>query len=424
MLEEWNGPAAALPEEVWIHRAVERQCCAATGCAGSALRRRERGLWRALPAGEPAGAPPALARPRSRGAGGRLPGALGRHGGRSARDPQGRRRLRAARSRPTRGSGWRSSSGTPSCWRPCSPWLTLFGGAEPLPPASACGRCCSTPTADHRRRERRGPGAARAARRPGVPDLHLGLDRHAQGGHGQPRQRGQLLRRHGRASGSRAGLLAGGHQHLLRHLGPRAAVDAGARLPGGGPASREALAALPCFHPAPGPPMQFSLFYFASDERAGRGPNTGCCWRGAVRGPARLRRGVDPGAPLPRLRRPLSQPVGHRRGARRGDRAGGDPRGQRGAAAPPPGAGGRGVVGGGQPLGRPGGALVRFGLERRGLRVRAGELRRAQGGACESHLEAVRGCGAARRCASRAAPAKRSRSASCRARCSPSCRCG
>ena len=49
----------------------------------------------------------------------------------------------------------------------------------------------------------------------------------------------------------------------------------------------------------------------------------------ALRRQQRLRRRLDAGAPLPRLRRPVSEPVGHRRRGRRHHRARADPRRQR-----------------------------------------------------------------------------------------------
>ena len=68
--------------------------------------RRAPDLRRAGGAGEPAGAPPEAPGRRAGGAGGCVRRALGGDGGRPARRPQGRRRLRAARPDRTRRSGW------------------------------------------------------------------------------------------------------------------------------------------------------------------------------------------------------------------------------------------------------------------------------------------------------------------------------
>ena len=96
-----------------------------------------------------------------------------------ARHPQGRRRLRAARSRPTRASGW------PSCWRTRgAPVLLTAGARSPARCPAAAPRCCCL-DADARGDRR---ASRRDARRRGAtPDeprlrhLHLGLDRPAQG---------------------------------------------------------------------------------------------------------------------------------------------------------------------------------------------------------------------------------------------------
>ena len=62
--------------------------------------------------------------------------------------------------------------------------------------------------------------------------------------------------------------LARGHEPLVRHLGARAVLDAGARLPRRAPRRRAqgGGAAPPGARATPRQPIDFSLFYFASDE--------------------------------------------------------------------------------------------------------------------------------------------------------------
>ncbi len=83
--------------------------------------------------------------------------------------------------------------------------------------------------------------------------------------------------------------------------------------------------------------MEFGLFFFATGTGGGSATSYRLlldCARFADE--ARVRRGVDAGAALPRVRRALPEPGGGRRRGRRGDRAGRDPGGQRRRAAAPP----------------------------------------------------------------------------------------
>ena len=91
-------------------------------------------------------------------------------------------------------------------------------------------------------------GIGRALRRwrraapSGLRDLHLGLDRQAQGRDGRASQCRQLLCRHGPPPGHRQPRhLAGGDQPELRHLGARAVLDAHPRLPCGDVVRRGSL---------------------------------------------------------------------------------------------------------------------------------------------------------------------------------------
>ena len=99
-------------------------------------------------------------------------------------------------------------------------------------------------------------------------------------------------------------------------------------------------------------PMDFSLFYFAADagERTRRQRYRLLLEGAKFADTPRLRGGVDARAPLPRVRRPVPEPVGDERGGRRGHRAHRDPRRQRRAAAAQPDPRRRGVVGRRQPL--------------------------------------------------------------------------
>ena len=80
-------------------------------------------------------------------------------------------------------------------------------------------------------------GTARRARRaapPRVPDLHVRFDRQAEGRDGRASQRDQLLLPAWTNAFPHdpAGCLAGGDEPVVRHLGARAVLDAGARLQG------------------------------------------------------------------------------------------------------------------------------------------------------------------------------------------------
>ena len=75
--------------------------------------------------------------------------------------------------------------------------------------------------------------AVARAERSRLRHLHVGLDRRAQGRDDRAPQRHQLLHGDGRAVDRPTGparRLAGRHQHLVRHLGARAVLDAHARL--------------------------------------------------------------------------------------------------------------------------------------------------------------------------------------------------
>ena len=137
-------------------------------------------LRRARRPRQPAGPPPAAAGRRAGGAGGGLRRALAGAGGGAAGGAQGRRRLRAARSRlPGRAPGLhargrRRAGGAPD----------RSGASPPRCRRMARGVVCLDDGAGRRSEpERRAPAAMRAGRsQPRLRDLHLGLDRPAQGG--------------------------------------------------------------------------------------------------------------------------------------------------------------------------------------------------------------------------------------------------
>ena len=147
-----------------------------------------------------------------------------------------------------------------------------------------------------------------------------------------------------------AGHLAGGDQPLVRHLGARAVLDAVARLQGGHPTAASAKAR---GAQAAGDRLQPVLLRQRRRENAARQVRA-AARRGQVRGPARLRRGVDAGAALPRVRRPVSRirrsPAPPWRRSPKRDRP---PGGQLRLAAAPPDPDRRGVGGRGQHLRRP-----------------------------------------------------------------------
>jgi amino acid adenylation domain-containing protein len=187
LLHEWNDTAERAPA------LGPRDRPAARGPGPQVARRAGRGrggggaeLRRAQPPGEPAGPPPPAPRRRPRGAGGGLPGALPRPGDRPPRRAQGRRRVPAARPVAAAGAARAPAGGRPARRpgrppRPGRRGRRGVGSREALPlagrPAGGGGRPGG---------RRRGPAVRRRARRPRLRHLHLGLDRPAEGGRGEP----------------------------------------------------------------------------------------------------------------------------------------------------------------------------------------------------------------------------------------------
>ena len=158
---------------------------------------------------------------RARGAGRPLPGALARAGGRPARACSRPAAPTCRSTPPTRASGW------PSCWRTparrcCSPRRTCRPRCPRWPARAAC--CSTREAALLRATAARPPRHAVDARQPRLRDLHLGLDRPAQGRGGRRTAACvNLVAGRGRpsASGPAAGVLAV-RLAQLRRLGLRA----------------------------------------------------------------------------------------------------------------------------------------------------------------------------------------------------------
>ncbi len=241
-------PPRALPA-----RADRRAGSAHPGGGGGALRRRAADLWRARRAVGGAGVAADRDGRRRRVARGSRRRALGGDDGGRAGDPPGRRRLRAARpgvsARPpvVHGGGrhGREERRRRAGARGCAAGAQLEAAGGPSPGKWRAG---GVPRRDHRcPAARRRPGsrrrasrAPRAPRQPGLRDLHLGLDRQAQGRDEQSRRAAQSsavdavgLRPHRRRPG------AAEDPDQLRRLGLGAVLAAARRRhPGGGATGR------------------------------------------------------------------------------------------------------------------------------------------------------------------------------------------
>ena len=178
-------------------------------------------------------------------------------------------------------------------------------------------------TSTRTRRAATAPTSRPRRHRPRLRDLHVGLDRPAQGRDGRAPQRRQLLRRDGPSMiDTRAARhVAGGDEPLVRHLGARAAVDADPRLPRRAQADRgippgcRATARRNVVPPTRAGGVQPLLL---RRRRGARQPTaTGCCSKAPGSPTPRVRGGVDARAPLPRVRRRLPEPGVDQRRARR-----------------------------------------------------------------------------------------------------------
>ena len=140
----------------------------------------------------------------------------------------------------------------------------------------------------------------------------------------------QLLRRHGRArSRTRRARLAGGDQPVVRHLGARAVLDARARLPRGDPRSEGTSACRRGGRALPDTADRLQPLLLRQ-RRTGGTDKYRLLLEGARFADTHgFAGGLDARAALPRLRRPVSEPVGDGRGDRRRSRSASDPRRQR-----------------------------------------------------------------------------------------------
>ncbi len=180
-------------------------------------------LWGSRGAGEPSGAPPAVAGSGAGGAGGGLPGAYGGPGGVGAGGVQGGRRLPAARSVLSEGAPGLRAGGLRSGGADLAAAADRGPAVERSWPAAA-GRAGGGAGGGERGKPwRRDPSVG-----PGLRDLHLGLDGPSEGSAGRAREPveraaveppGLRLRRNRRDTGAGA--------VLVRHLPVRAAQPAG-----------------------------------------------------------------------------------------------------------------------------------------------------------------------------------------------------
>ena len=192
---------------------------------GRDLRRPVAQLRRTQPPRQPAGAPPQVAGRRPRRAGGPVRRALGGDDGGPDRHPQGGWRVCAARPElpegPHRLHGRRLQGAG-----------AADAGPRGVAQAQRQGHQARHRLGLYRHRIGRAFRRRRRAAAPGLRDLHLGLDRQAQGRDGRAPQRRQLLR--GDGSPPRRGrcrYVGGRDEPQLRHLGARTLLDADPRLP-------------------------------------------------------------------------------------------------------------------------------------------------------------------------------------------------
>ncbi len=115
LLAAWNDTAFAHPRDTLLHERIAEQAARRAGGRGGLLRGHGTLRYGELDArGQPAGARAAAARRAPGGARRRVHGSLARSGGRAPWRAQGRRRLRAARSRLPHGSPRLHDRGRPS----------------------------------------------------------------------------------------------------------------------------------------------------------------------------------------------------------------------------------------------------------------------------------------------------------------------
>ncbi len=175
LLVQWNDTAVDYPRDRCIHQLVRGAGGTHPRRGGGGLRRPATHLRRAQRPRQSAGPLPAHARRRARRAGRPLPRALAGAGGRPARHPQGRRRLRAAR--PELSGASASPSCSPMPRSPCCSPSSRCATSCRRPPRHCC---VSTPRRRNCSNNRpHNPEPAHPPRPPRLRHLHLRLHRHS-----------------------------------------------------------------------------------------------------------------------------------------------------------------------------------------------------------------------------------------------------